>query len=492
MSESQALASSQSLSQQGISPLHSAALASPTQTAVKCNGQDISYARLSQMVLALGEQLMRIDVGQGQPLACISRNNLEMICLYWACVDIGAIFFPISPRFPLAQVQGLIDSHQIPFYWSETELALSGSHPLTLDFSLDESPNSELAATAFDIYRPSNVILTSGSSDFPKAAVHNLANHIANAEGARSLIPLVTGDAWLLSLPLFHIGGLAILNRCALVAATVVLPDPTLPLQAQIERDGLTHASLVPTQLLNLLADKQASLKSIKALLLGGGAISIDLLKQLEQRHIASFTSYGMTEMGSQITTGPALSDGTSGKLLPGRELKIVDGVIWVRGDCLFMGYLTDKVIEKPLDPEGWFYTKDRGEWDANGNLKILGRVDNMFISGGENIQPEEIEAALKLHPLIDEAIVFPQPDVTFGQLPAAIIRGDILRSGTVGNNTSQEIRAIEAELEVFLADKIARFKRPRRYYPWPEHAEQTGLKVNRKQLIAAIQSESC
>ena len=491
MSESQTLAPSQSIAQQGISPLHRAALTSPTQTAVKCNGQDISYARLSHMVQALGEQLTRIGVGQGQPLACISRNNLEMICLYWACVDIGAIFFPISPRFPLAQVQGLIDSHHIPFYWSEAALALSGSHQLTLDFSLDAAPSADLAATAFDIYRPSNVILTSGSSGFPKAAVHNLANHIANAEGARSLIPLVTGDAWLLSLPLFHIGGLAILNRCALVAATVVLPDPTLPLQAQIERDGLTHASLVPTQLLNLLADKQASLKSIKALLLGGGAISTDLLKQLKQRHIASFTSYGMTEMGSQITTGPALSDGTSGKLLPGRELKIVDGVIWVRGDCLFMGYLTDNGIEKLLDAEGWFYTKDWGEWDANGNLKILGRVDNMFISGGENIQPEEIEAALKLHPLIDEAIVFPQPDMTFGQLPAAIIRGDILSSGTVGNNTSQKISAIEAELEVFLADKIARFKRPRRYYPWPERAEQTGLKVNRKQLIAAIQSES-
>ncbi|MFB2673731.1 o-succinylbenzoate--CoA ligase [Shewanella xiamenensis] len=491
MSESKTLASSQSISQQRISPLHSAALTLPEQTAVKCNGQDISYTSLSQMVLGLGEQLTRIGVGQGQPLACISRNNLEMICLYWACVDIGAIFFPISPRFPLAQVQGLIDSHHIPFYWSEAALALSGSHQLTLDFSLNAVPSADLAATAFDIYRPSNVILTSGSSGFPKAAVHNLANHIANAEGARSLIPLVTGDAWLLSLPLFHIGGLAILNRCTLVAATVVLPDPTLPLQAQIERDGLTHASLVPAQLLNLLADKQASLKSIKALLLGGGAISIDLLKQLEQRHITSFTSYGMTEMGSQITTGPALSDGTSGKLLPGRELKIVDGVIWVRGDCLFMGYLTDNGIEKLLDAEGWFYTKDRGEWDANGNLKILGRVDNMFISGGENIQPEEIEAALKLHPLIDEAIVFPQPDVTFGQLPAAIIRGDIVRSGTVGNNTSQEISAIEAELEVFLADKIARFKRPRRYYPWPEHAEQTGLKVNRKQLIAAIQSES-
>lgn len=458
-----------------ISPLHSAALTFPEQTAVKCNGQDISYASLSQMVLGLGEQLTRIGIRQGQPLACISRNNLEMICLYWACIDIGAIFFPISPRFPLAQVQGLIDSHQIPCYWSETELGLTGCTQL----SLDVAQISTTPAKTVDIQRPCNVILTSGSSGFPKAAVHNLANHIANAEGARSLIPLIKGDAWLLSLPLFHIGGLAILNRCALVAAIVVLPESNLALQEQVERDALTHISLVPTQLLNLLADKQASLTSIKALLLGGGAVSIDLLKQLEQRHIASFTSYGMTEMGSQITTGPALSDGTSGKLLPRRELKIVDDVIWVRGECLFMGYLTENGIEKPLDADSWFYTKDKGEWDANDNLKILGRVDNMFICGGENIQPEEIEAALKLHPLIDEAIVFPQPDITYGQLPAAIIRGNIIRG-----NTSQDMSTIEKQLEQFLADKIARFKRPRRYYPWPENAEQIGLKVNRQLII--------
>lgn len=107
MSESKALASSQSISQQGISPLHSAALTLPEQTAVKCNGQDISYASLSQMVLGLGEQLTRIGVGQGQPLACISRNNLEMICLYWACVDIGAIFFLSHRAFRWRKFKGL-------------------------------------------------------------------------------------------------------------------------------------------------------------------------------------------------------------------------------------------------------------------------------------------------------------------------------------------------------------------------------------------------
>lgn len=456
-----------------LSPVHQAALAFPQQTAIKLAGQDIRYSELSQRVIALAQQLRAAGIAEGEPLACISLNNLEMICLYWACIDIGAIFFPISPRFPLAQIQGLIDEHQIRYVWRAEISDLQNCSQLALDFN---SLSNELAQPV-DITRPANVILTSGSSGFPKAAVHCLANHIANAEGARSLIPLEQGDAWLLSLPLFHIGGLAILNRCALVGATVVMPDQALSLSQQINQDKLTHLSLVPAQLSKLLADTSSKLITIKALLLGGGAVSLDLLAELKLRNIASYTSYGMTEMSSQITTGRALSDGSSGKLLPKRELKIEDRVIWVRGECLFMGYLTDKGIEKPLDADGWFYTKDRGEWDENGNLHILGRVDNMFICGGENIQPEEIEAALKQHPQIDDAIVFAIPDAQFGNLPAAILRGSL----------THLTESIANELELFLADKIARFKRPRQYYVWPENHEQAGLKVNRKALIANL-----
>lgn len=461
-----------------ISPLHQAARDFPQQTAIQLAGKGINYQTLSQQVIALGEQLTALGIKEGNPVACISINNLEMICLYWACIDIGAIFFPISPRFPTTQVQALIDTHQVGYYWSPTpDSALRHCSPLELQFNL----LSTQSAKSIDFTRPSNVILTSGSSGFPKAAVHCLANHIANAEGARCVIPLEKGDAWLLSLPLFHIGGLAILNRCALVGASVAMPDPVISLNQQITRDKLTHVSLVPAQLIKLLSDENGKLESIKALLLGGGAISTDLLNQLKLRNIASFTSYGMTEMGSQITTGSALSDGSSGKLLPKRELKIADGVIWVRGECLFMGYLTADGIQKCVDKAGWFYTKDRGEWDANGNLHILGRVDNMFICGGENIQPEEIEAALKQHPLIDDAIVFAEPDAQFGHLPAAIVRGKI----------TEDMTTIATELEPFLADKIARFKRPRHYYPWPEDSEQMGLKVNRKSIVNSIGKQS-
>ncbi|MGS0725390.1 AMP-binding enzyme, partial [Shewanella sp. 0m-11] len=201
---------------------------------------------------------------------------------------------------------------------------------------------------------------------------------------------------------------------------------------------------------------------------------------ELAKRNIKAYTSYGMTEMGSQISTGIARSDGSSGNVLSGRELKVVDGEIWVKGECLFLGYLTADGFNLPLDKDGWFYTKDLGHFDDNGNLCIDGRADNMFISGGENIQPEEIETALKLHPLISDAIVFPVADAKFGYLPSAILK---LVSGT---SHDQEQLPSEAELTKFLADKIARFKRPRRYYPWPE-VSSAGIKVIRKQVIEAI-----
>ncbi|MGL6124000.1 MAG: AMP-binding protein, partial [Shewanella sp.] len=293
-----------------LSPLHQAALAFPQHSAIALAEQDIRYSALSQRVVALAQQLSAAGISNGEPLACIAVNNVEMICLYWACIDIGAIFFPISPRFPLAQIQGLIDAHQIRYVWRAEVCELQNCHHLRLNFNC----TSRDLAQPVDFTRPANVILTSGSSGFPKAAVHCLANHIANAEGARSLIPLERGDAWLLSLPLFHIGGLAILHRAALVGARVVMPTPALSLGQQIEQDKLTHLSLVPAQLGKLLADTSSKLNSIKALLLGGGAVSIDLLAKLKQSNIASYTSYGMTEMGSQITTGQALSDGSSGK----------------------------------------------------------------------------------------------------------------------------------------------------------------------------------
>lgn len=495
-----------------LSPLHQSAMQHPNQIALTYihNGvnKQIDYSTMSHRVIALGEQLTAKGLGKGDRLACIDNNSVELVMLYWACIDHQILFCPLSPRFPASQVSALIELHRLNFLWTgegftelSSEISVSRSEPnaettnltsVTLDFSL----KSNNTPAQIDHHAPANIILTSGSSGQPKAAVHSLNNHRASAEGARSLIALEPGDVWLLSLPLFHIGGLAIINRCAFVGAAVALQDRDVALSVQISRDKITHLSLVSTQLVRLLKEDIDCLKGIKSLLLGGGAISSALLGQLNNLSINCFTSYGMTEMASQVTTGTAYSDGSSGRLLPSRELKIIDEKIYVKGETLFLGYLDAQAqtneqaqtheqdscahdvckLTLPTDKDGWFFTKDRGYWDTAGKLHILGRIDNMFICGGENLQPEEVEAALKQHPAIEDAIVFAQTDEEFGNLPAAIVKVSHSKNAQPSND----------ELTQFLADKIARFKRPRVYYPWP-NVESTSLKVSRKQVIEEV-----
>ncbi|MGI2258446.1 o-succinylbenzoate--CoA ligase [Shewanella sp. GXUN23E] len=469
-----------------LSPLHQAAVDAPQAIAVCAAGQQLSYQQLSQRVLALATSLSNQGLGRGDVLGVISSNRLEMLMLYWACLDIGALFCPVSPKFPPAQITTLLKRCGARYYWSDAGLPGSGSNagpeqaltanplntasltPLTLDFNAVATQTPAM----LDDTQAANIIFTSGSSGMPKAAVHNLAQHMASAVGSASLIALTEGDRWLASLPLFHIGGLAILNRCAAARACVVFADAGQPLAQQLLSHQITHLSLVATQLQRLLQQAQDSLKYIKALLLGGGAIAQPLLDKLDTLGIHAFTSYGMTEMASQITTGKALGDGSSGKLLPGRELILRDGVIWVRGATLFMGYLSDTGLERQTDSQGWFCTKDRGYWDDAGHLHICGRSDNMFVCGGENLQPEEVEAVLKQLPGVEDALVFALADEEFGCLPAAIIKGQI----------PSQVQADE-----FICRHIARFKRPRAYFSWPAGVAQTGLKINRRQLIDAV-----
>ncbi|QUN05773.1 o-succinylbenzoate--CoA ligase [Shewanella yunxiaonensis] len=457
-----------------LSPLHQSALQSPTAIALIAKGRGTSYRSLSQQVLALGEQLLEQGMQPGDRLACIASNCAEMLKLYWVCVDHGWVFCPLSPKYPDSQLSVLLQRFAIHYLWcpdDTREQLWQQRHRLQPDFTLAKSYN----VPEISIDMPVNIILTSGSSGVPKAALHSLRGHIANAEGSLRLITLQVSDGWLASLPMFHIGGLAIINRCALAAATVIIPDNDLTLAQQLKRDPISHLSLVATQLQQLLDEAPTSLVLIKYLLLGGGAISQSLLDRMQSMDMQVLTSYGMTEMGSQITTGPARSDGSSGKLLPKRELTIRDGVIWVKGETLFLGYLQDDgTVDKATDADGWFCSKDLGYWDATGLLHIQGRADNMFICGGENIQPEEVETALKLHSDIIEAVVFPMTDAKFGSLPAAVVK---TRSGQLPD---------AEEIKRFLSQHIAAFKRPRQYYLWPVD-EQLGLKVQRRQIIAKV-----
>ena len=224
-------------------------------------------------------------------------------------------------------------------------------------------------------------------------------------------------------------GGLSILFRCLLAGATVALPEPGASPGSSIEELGITHVSLVATQLRRLLKEKPET-GGLKAILLGGGPAPESLLEEAVGRSLPVRNSYGLTETTSQVTatpseTGPGLGDlRTAGRVLNYREVSVSrEGEILVRGETLFAGYVEGDRVERPLDAEGWFHTGDLGEFDASGNLRVLGRSDNLFISGGENVQPEEIEAALELLEGVERAVVTPVPDAEFGRRPVAFVK---------------------------------------------------------------------
>ncbi|MGI2170156.1 o-succinylbenzoate--CoA ligase [Shewanella sp. MF05960] len=462
-----------------ISPLHQTALKTPNAIAIEDGHDTYTYATLSAMVSNLTQSLQAQHIGRGDIVACLSQNNLEMICLYWACIDAGWVFLPLSPRLSNQQITQLIDTYQIQWLWTDSpsrQIDIKVAHWLNVSLCIQTNPSPTTVKISPHI--ASNIILTSGSSGTPKAAVHCLLNHMTSAQGSASYIPLKMNDSWLLSLPLFHIGGLAILHRCTLAGACIALRNSAMSLAEQLQQSDITHVSLVPTQALQILAQQPQVLTHVKALLLGGGMIEPQLISTLNAHNIKAYTSYGMTEMSSQITTAKANLAGHHGRPLPARQLKLVDGIIWVKGECLFLGYLTPQGISLPVDHQGWFCTQDKGQLNDKGQLMISGRIDNMFICGGENVHPEQIEAVLMTHPNVAQAIVFAMPDPIFGYLPAAII-------DYVDEHDTEQVNAQLSEL---IEQKLARFMRPRQYFGWPKQVISSGIKAPRKLIIAAIQ----
>ncbi|UCG61146.1 MAG: AMP-binding protein, partial [Candidatus Zixiibacteriota bacterium] len=185
------------------------------------------------------------------------------------------------------------------------------------------------------------------------------------------------------------------------------------------------------------------------------------------------FTTYGLTEMASQVTTTAPQDDRerlyTSGRVLKHREIRISnDREILVKGKTLFTGYVTQTGIETPFDGAGWFATGDLGRVDADGYLVVTGRKDNMFVSGGENIYPEEIEEAIRQLAGVDDVIVVPVDDEKFGQRPVAFVKY------VPGKERSPEILLKE------LGKHLPKFKIPTSIHTWPADVPQAGIKSSR------------
>ncbi len=450
--------------------------------AVISENQTLTYEDLYWHALQLATILQQKGINATAPVALYAHNRLETVLALYALWIMGIPAVPLSTRFPARVIPRYLKELGISTLLTEARLAPDVPHSSTL--ILEELVVTALA-TAPDAHvgqwseaNPRlTILLTSGTSGSPKAVVHRWSQHYFSARGANENIPFKAGDRWLLSLPLYHVGGIAILFRALVGGAAVVIGDPGKITLKLIYQQEITHLSMVATQLQRLVKAIQdaPSRPPLKAILLGGGPFPPPLIEEAYNWHLPLVTSYGSTEMGSQITAtepgAPLQHLLTAGKPLPYREVKIAsDNEILVRGLTLFEGYWKHQQVVDPRDAEGWFHTGDVGKWTAEGYLKVVGRKDHMFISGGENIHPEEIELSLMRHPAVQLAVVVDVPDAQYGARPVAFIRWKEPPGVPV------------SELKGFLEGFLPRFKLPDHIWEIPPEEAQK-LKPSRKKL---------
>lgn len=442
--------------------------------------KSITYSDLDKLVHLAAVSLTKKGVQRGNKIAVLGTNTIEYCILILAVLRIGAIVCPINHRLPQKAIEGQLKDLNCKFLvfvnYSKSAITVAGVRLLLIEELISELTGRKTFGTqpVVSFQSPAAVLFTSGTSATPKAVLLSYGNFYFNALGANERIPFTERDRWLLTLPLFHVGGLGILFRAIIGGGGVVVPEKDENAFDAVNRYEITHLSLVPTQLYRLLNGPIPKFSQTSPIVLtGGGPISKKLLQKCRKAKLKLYRTYGLTEMASQVTTGLYAKGSDSGSLLKHREIKIAPaGEILVKGKTLFLGYLESNTIDLPLDSDGWFHTGDMGALNKKELLTVYGRKDHMFISGGENIHPEEIESHLMRLNGIEQVLVVGIKDEEFGARPAAFVK--------FSQSEPISLKKITVDLE----KELPRYKIPKRIFDWPENLDNGALKLPRTEFL--------
>lgn len=436
----------------------------PGKPALRLDEETLTWQQLGDRVDGLAAGFHHQGVQEGDGVMLLAHNHPQTLLAWLALLQCGARILPVNPQLPRPLLDVLLPQMTLRF-----ALVLDGIYEGLTALQMAAQPGEYVAS--WQPERLASMTLTSGSTGLPKAAVHTCAAHLASAKGVLALMPYRDNDDWLLSLPLFHVSGQGILWRWLQAGARLTVREKQ-PLEQALQ--GCTHASLVPTQLWRLLNANQRI--ALKAVLLGGAAIPVELTQKAREQGIRTFCGYGLTEFASTVCAKEADGEPDVGCALPGRNVQVVEGEIWLNAQSMAAGYWRDGALLPLTNAQGWFATRDRGEL-RDGRLTILGRMDNLFFSGGEGIQPETLERVIATHPQINQVFIVPLDDAEFGQRPVAVVECE---PGT--------------DITLFpdwVRDKLARFQQPVRWLALPTGLKNGGIKISRQALTQWVNDQS-
>lgn len=433
----------------------------PSVPALEFNGQTWNYESLNTWVDSIAAHL-ESKVQRGARVAIHLSSQPAYIALIHALARIGAIAIPLNTRLTEVEIKWQMEQSQCDLLICESEWIGHPKRILLPELLSTPQMNPAAHRPTFKLDSVQGIFFTSGTTGFPKGAMLTFDNHHASALASAGRLGVDPHDRWLLTMPLYHIGGMSIVFRAAIYGITIILHSgfDVDAVHRALTYENITHVSFVPTMLHRLL-EKYPDFKpssSLRVILLGGACAPASLLEKAIALNWPIALTYGLTEAASQVATSTPeqtrAKPGSVGKPLSGTTISIVDeygkplpngevGEIIVSGRTVMQGYLGRPRLKCDL------HTGDIGYLDPDGDLWILARRSDLIISGGENIYPEDVERALMKHPAVSEACVFGVPDPEWGQSVTAAV---VLREPCDGETLFQ-----------FLRGQAAGYKVPRR-----------------------------
>ncbi len=406
----------------------------PDRAALVADGSEVSYAELEAEATWVARRLAAHGVRRGSTAVLTMHPRREQVVLTHALMKMGAVLLPVAPTMDDGHRRSLTDAEEPAvdlddpgeLTQTEADLPLLGEHDM-----------DALCCR----------VLTSGSTGEPEPIGLTYGNFLWSAVGSAFNIGVEPHDRWLCCLPLHHISGLGIVMRAVVYGTTAVIHDgfDVDRVGAALERGDITVVSLVTTMLTRLL-EAGVDLSAPRAILVGGGPVPKEPLEEAIAGGATVVQTYGLTEACSQVTTlAPADAQrklGSAGRPLLTTHLRILDGEILVQGPTVAPGR---------ADADGWLHTGDLGRIDEEGFLYVEDRMDDMIVSGGENVVPAEVEQVLLRHPEVADAAVVGREDPEWQQAVTAVV---VLEDGS---------DATPDQLRRHCAAELAGFKVPKR-----------------------------
>ncbi len=448
----------------------------------------ISYGELAHEASSLAAGLAELGIGLGIRVGVQGANSADWIFALHAIWWRGATVVPLHDRLGREALQRHVEAADVDLLLSEEAPSAVAKEVSHCTFNeLRELGCDPIGAEEMDASDVATILLTSGSTGTPRAVPATVENHMASANASAKRLGRRADDRWLCVLPLCHIGGLAIAIRSAIYGTSFDLMKSfdTSSVAHRLVNQPITLASFVPTMLRRLLDDYENAFDtSLRAVLVGGGPAGGDELRRARRRGLPVVSTYGMTEACSQLATlapdAHASRLHTAGRPLPGVELMIANderrptpagtpGMLWARGSMLCDGYLEmpdDRAPDSFVD--GWFRTGDIGSLDDDGFLTIHCRAGDRIITGGENVDPREVEAVLRAVDGVEDVAVLGVDDEHWGQLVACAVVA------------SQQLHPRLVEVS---RQRLASFQIPRRWSFMPRLPKTASGKIDGMRL---------